>query len=303
MAAKKQGLLYTWTEDIRHPIRRWGYVFMIPGILYFLFFLAFPIVRTVWLSFTVWRGFGAPPQWYGLKNYISIIVEDEKFHKAMLNTFYYVGMVVPLAIVIPLILSLIFDAPFPLKNFFRTIYFLPSITSMVAIAMMWSWSYEPLFGIFNGFLKTIGVMPLKFLKDPVQAMPSVAVMGVWALIGYNMVIYRAGLTAIPNEYYQAATIDGANWFQRIMHITLPLLMPTITFLVVTGMIANLQVFTQIFVMTHGGPGGTTRTMAYHLYMTGFEFNWFGKASAMAVILFAIIMVITIIQLKLLKRRY
>ena len=276
---------------------------MLPGVLYFLLFLAFPIARTLWLSFTVWRGFGAPPQFVGLDNYRMILVEDMGFRTSLINTFYYVVLVVPMSILIPLLLSLLFENPFPLKNFFRTIYFLPSITSMVAISMMWTWAYEPLFGFFNGFLKAVGAEPLSFLKDPVQAMPSVAVMGIWAIIGYNMVIYRAGLTAIPDEYYQAATIDGANWSQRIMRITLPLLMPTITFLVVTGMITNLQVFTQIFVMTHGGPADATRTLAYHLWQMGFSFNWFGRASAMAVILFVMIMIITVIQLKVLKRRY
>ncbi len=299
----KRGLFYTLTEDIRHPIRRWGYVFMLPGILYFVLFLAFPIVRTLWLSFTVWRGFGSPPKFIGLENYRMILVEDQGFRTSLWNTFYYVLMVVPMSIFLPLVLSLIFEDRFPLKNFFRTIYFLPSITSMVAIAMMWTWAYEPLFGIFNGFLKAVGAKPLSFLKDSVQAMPSVAVMGVWAVIGYNMIICRAGLTAIPDEYYQAATIDGANWFQRVTRITLPLLKPTLTFLIVTGMINNLQVFTQIFVMTHGGPGDATRTLAYHLYETGFSFNWFGKASAMAVVLFIMIMIITVIQLKILKRRY
>lgn len=303
MTTAKKGLFYRLTEDIRHPIRRWGYVFMIPGILYFLLFLAFPIFRTLWLSFTVWRGFGAPPQLVGFENYRMILFDDVVFHTSLTNTWYYVAMVVPLSILVPLVLALVFDNPFPMKNFFRTVYFLPSITSMVAIAMMWSWAYEPLFGFFNGFLKAVGAKPMSFLKDPTQAMPSVAVMGIWARIGYNMIICRAGLTAIPNEYYQAARIDGANWFQRIMRITLPLLMPTITFLVVTGMIANLQVFTQIFVMTHGGPGEATRTLAYHLYETGFGFSWFGRASAMAVILFAMIMIITFIQLKILKRRY
>ena len=303
MPAKKKGRFYTLTEDIRHPIRRWGYIFMLPGILYFLLFLVYPIVRTGWLSLTVWRGFGAPPRFIGLENYRMILFDDTVFHKSLWNTFYYVALVLPLAIFIPLVLSLIFDRPFPLKDFFRTVYFLPSVTSMVAIAMMWTWAYEPLFGFFNGFLKAVGAKPMSFLKDAKQAMPSVAVMGVWAVIGYNMIICRAGLTAIPDEYYQAATIDGANWFQRITRITLPLLMPTMTFLIVTGMINNLQVFTQIFVMTHGGPGDATRTLAYHLYETGFGFNWFGKASAMAVILFGMIMVITFIQLKLLKPRY
>jgi multiple sugar transport system permease protein len=303
MAAKKKGFFYTLTEDIRHPIRRWGYVFMIPGILYFLLFLAFPIFRTLWLSFTVWRGFGAPPTWAGLENYRTILFDDTLFRISLTNTLYYVGLVLPLAILLPLILSLLFDQQFPLKNAFRTIYFLPSITSMVAIAMMWSWAYEPLFGFFNGFLKAVGAKPMKFLKDATQAMPAVAVMGIWARIGYNMIICRAGLSAIPDEYYQAARIDGANWFQRTTRITLPLLMPTLTFLIVTGMILNLQVFTQIFVMTHGGPGNATRTLAYHLYLTAFEFSWFGKASSMAVFLFVMILIITIIQLKVLKRRY
>jgi ABC-type sugar transport system permease subunit len=151
-------------------------------------------------------------------------------------------------------------------------------------------------------LKAAGLKTLLYLKDPGQAMPSVAVVGVWAVIGYNMVILRAGLTAIPNEYYEAATIDGAGWRRRVFGITLPLLMPTITFLVVTSMINNLQVFSQVYVMTHGGPGNATRVIAYHLYETGFSFLWFGKASAMAVVLFAIIMIITLVQMKILQDR-
>jgi multiple sugar transport system permease protein len=289
------------TADFRHPVRRWGYVFMLPGILYFAIFMAWPIASTLWLSFTEWRGFQTSAGWIGLDNYKVIFTQDAEFGSSLGNTFYYVALVVPLSILLPLVLALLFDNEFPLKDFFRTVYFLPSITSMVAIGMMWTWAYEPLFGIFNGLLKAAHLKPLAYLKDTVQAMPAVAVVGIWSVIGYNLVILRAGLTAIPAEYYEAATIDGASIPQRILGITLPLLMPTITFLIVTSMINNLQVFTQVYVMTHGGPGNSTRVVAYHMYETGFSYFWFGKASAMAVVLFAIIMAITLIQMKILQR--
>lgn len=288
-------------SDFRHPILRWGYIFMIPAVAYFAMFIAYPVIRTLYLSFTTWRGFGAPPKLIFFENY-RVIFGDSVFLTSLKNTFVYTALVLPGSLIIPLVLSLIFEVRIRFRKLFTAIYFFPSITSAVAISLVWKWCYEPMFGLFNGILGKFGFARLMYLKDPIQVLPSIAIMAIWQRIGYNMVIYAAGLSNIPNTYYEAATIDGASTMQKIWRITLPLLMPQITFLLVTGAIQRLQVFTEVYMMTSGGPADASRTIAMYLYETAFHYNWFGKSSAMAVIMFLIIMAITIIQMRALKGR-
>jgi ABC-type sugar transport system permease subunit len=182
----------------------------------------------------------------------------------------------------------------------RGVIFMPVVTSMVAVSLMFVWLYQPMYGVLNYVLEFVGLGPYDFLNSPTQVMPSIVAMSVWKSVGYTMVLFLAGLTTIPSELYEAARVDGASGLQSFIHITIPLLKPTTLFALVTGMIGGFQVFTQIYVMTGGGPGTASRTLVMHIYETGFKFFEMGRASALAFLLFALVLVITILQLKYLR---
>jgi ABC-type sugar transport system permease subunit len=289
--------------DIRHPVRRWGYVFVAPGLLYFAVFVGYPIVWDFALSLTDTQGFGGTGRFVGLANYVHLLTRDPVFWLSFRNTFAYVLIAVPGIVLFALVFGILFEHRVAGKGWLRIAYFIPAITSVVAIGVVWRWLYDPTFGIFKHLLDLAGLPPMAFLRDKHQVIPSIAVMGIWQMAGYNMIVVQAGLTGIPDEYYDAASLDGAGGWQRTWRITLPLLMPIVTYLVVTSMISNLQVFDQIFIMTEGGPGNASSTLAYQLYETAFSFQWFGIGSALAFILFVVILAITLVNVKLLRDPY
>jgi multiple sugar transport system permease protein len=295
--------LQTLVADIRHPVRRWGYIFVLPGMLYFAVFVAYPIVWDFALSLTATQGFSGIGKFVGLENYAQLLTRDPVFWLSFRNTFYYVLIVVPGIVLFAVFFGILFEQRVVGKGALRIAYFVPAITSVVAIGVVWRWLYDPTFGIFKHVLDILGLPPMAFLRDRHQVIPSIAVMGIWQMAGYNMIVVQAGLAGIPDEYYDAASLDGANGWQRTRRITLPLLMPIVTYLVVTSMITNLQVFDQIFIMTEGGPGDASSTLAYQLYQTAFTFQWFGIGSALAFILFAVILAITVVNVKILRDPY
>ena len=183
-------------------------------------------------------------------------------------------------------------------NFLRTLFFLPSITSFVAIAMVWQWIYHPQFGLINFLLSKLGLSPLPWLTHPNTALLSIMIMTIWMSIGYQMVIFLAGLQGIPEYLYDAARIDGASVWHRFCHITFPMLTPTTFFILVTSVISSFQVFTSVYVMTEGGPSRSTDVVVYHIYQNAWEYLKMGSASAMSWVLFMIILFATIIQFKL-----
>jgi len=187
-------------------------------------------------------------------------------------------------------------------NFLRTLFFLPSVSSFVAIALVWQWMYHPQFGLANYLLNFLGLPPLNWLRDPATALIAIMLMSIWMGLGYQMVIFLAGLQNIPPELYEAARTDGATAWQRFWKITLPLLMPTTFFILVTSLIGSFQVFSSIYVMTEGGPLRSTDVVVYHIYQNAWEYLKMGYASAMAWVLFLIVMVATWLQFKVLGNR-
>jgi multiple sugar transport system permease protein len=301
--AAKGGLggLARLRRDLTHPRTRWAYIFVLPAVLWFVGVRLYPAADMLFNSLHLWRGMGTGKQFIGLRNY-GFILTDSAFLVAIKNTFLYTLLFVPFSVFAGLFLGFLFSRDFPLKDLFKAVYFLPSVTSMVAVSVMWKLLYQPLFGLLNEALKLVAIPPQDWLHSTKQVIPSVALMGVWWRAGFNMIIFLSGLTAIPTAYFESATIDGASTWKVFWRITFPLLMPTTVAALMMTTIAGLQTFTQIYVMTQGGPGDSSRTVVYHIYESAMEFNWLGRASAMAIVLLAIVMLITVLQWTLLQRK-
>ncbi len=238
----------------------------------------------------------------GLANYDDMI-HDERFILSILNTAYFTGASIPLTMIIGLVLALLLNQPIRFRAIFRTAYYLPVVTPFVVSALLWKWLYNGDFGLFNYYLLKAHLIdkPLLWLSDKDLAMPAVILMSVWGGVGFSMVIYLAGLQAIPEELYESAKVDGAGPLARIWYITIPLLRPTTLFLLVLGIIGSFQVFTQIFVMTGGGPVNKTTTMVYYMYLWAFKYYDMGYASTLAFALFAMLLVFTVLQLRLFRQ--
>jgi multiple sugar transport system permease protein len=209
---------------------------------------------------------------------------------------------VPASIVVSLALALAMDLPLRGIAVLRTLFYIPVISPLLAIALLFSWLYNPEFGLINFALSKIGIAPLGWLTDEQLALPSIALMAIWKNAGYNMLIFLAALQNIPRHLYEAATIDGANSSDRFWHITLPLLAPATFFIITISMIGAFQVFGEVYIMTSGGPGYATYTLAYYLWVNAFRFNKMGYASAIAVIMFLLIALVTLVQFRVIGRR-
>jgi multiple sugar transport system permease protein len=231
------------------------------------------------------------------------MVDDERFVQSILNTVYFTGASIPLTMVIGLTLALLLNQPIRGRAIFRTAYYLPVITPFVVSAILWKWLYNGQYGLFNFYLLKTHLIdePLLWLSDKNLAMPAVVLMTVWTGVGFSMVVYLAGLQSIPAELYDSAKLDGAGTLRRIRYITIPMLRPTTLFLLVIGIIGSFQVFTQIFIMTSGGPVERTTTVVYFIYNAAFKFYEFGYASTLAFGLFALLFVFTLIQLQLYRK--
>jgi multiple sugar transport system permease protein len=252
------------------------------------------------MSFTRWE-IVSPPEWIGLGNYATMLQSD-LFWKVFGNTFYYTLLSVPLSIVLSLALALLVHEKVRGITFFRTTYFLPVVSSTVAVAIVWSWLYHPEVGLINFLLrKALGVDGPRWLSDTDWAMPAMVVMSVWKGLGYNMVIFLAGLQNISEEYYEAARIDGAPAWRRFVNVTLPMLSPTTFFVLIINLIGSFQVFEQTYILTKGGPANATLTLSYYIYQNAFQFFKMGYAASMAYVLFAVILVVTLFQFRLQKR--
>jgi multiple sugar transport system permease protein len=286
------------------PLRRQetiaGYLFLLPNILGFLVFSSIPVVATFSISLLDWDLIRAP-RFVGLDNYVKLLTDDAVFRKVLFNTAYYVVGTVPAGIILSLLLALAMNANVRGIALFRVIFFIPVISASVAVAVMWRWLYNTDFGLINLILTSVGLKGVPWLSSTAWAMPAVILMAIWKTLGYNMVIFLAGLQSIPVHLHEAAAIDGANGFQRFRYITLPLLAPTTFFVLVISVISSFQVFDLAFVLTKGGPGDATNTMVMYIYNQAFQFFHMGYAASIAWVLFAIIFVITLLQHQLQKR--
>ncbi len=283
--------------------REWSaYLFLSPGLVLFSVFTVFALLFAFYLTFTQWNIIEPDRPFVGLANY-SRMVHDEDFRQSVINTAYYTGATVPLTMGIGLLIALLLNQPIRFRGLFRTMYFLPVVTPFVVVAIVWKWLYNSDFGLFNYYLLKTHLInePLMWLADKNLAMPAVVLMSVWSGVGFSMVIYLAGLQAIPQELYEAARVDGAGWWSQLRHITIPMLAPTTLFLMVMGIIGSFQVFTQIFIMTNGGPVNRTTTMVFYIYEAAFKFYEMGYASTLAYGLFALLFVFTLIQLRMYRR--
>ena len=278
---------------------KWALILLAPNIIGFLMFMLIPVIMTFVLSFTRYDIITAP-EFIGLENYIEMF-KDPIIRQTTKNTVLYSLMVVPLGMCLSLLLAVLLDQKINLKRFFRAAYFIPAITSMVVVAIVWQWIYNPEFGILNWVLSFFGIEGKRWLLDEKTALPALAVVGIWKNAGYNMIIFLSGLQGISNSYYEAAMLDGATKCQQFRSITFPLLMPTTFFVFVTSVISSFQVFDQVMLMTNGGPGRATSVLAHYLYQNAFKYFKMGYACAIAVLLFAIIMVLTVINMRMEKK--
>ncbi|MFI7067429.1 carbohydrate ABC transporter permease [Kribbella sp. NPDC050124] len=289
--------------EVRRARRRQtlvGWLFISPIVVGVVAFQFFPIVVSMGASLTDWNGISAP-KFVGIKNFTDLFGDDPLFLQTFKNTIYFTLASIPLTIGIGLVLALLCARPIRGVAFFRTAYFAPYVTNVVAIGFVWFWFFQPDNGVVNGLLGQAGITGPQWLSSSTWAMPAVIMVSVWQGIGYPMIILLAGLQGLPNEYFESAKIDGANALQRLRFITLPLLTPHFLFLLITQFITSFQVFGLIYVMTKGGPGHATSVYIFNIYQNAFSFGKVGYASAMAWILFAVIAAVTFLQWKLQKR--
>ena len=274
---------------------RWAYIFLLPSFIFFATFFLFPVVWSIILSFVDYQVWGA--SFAGLDNYREILV-DRIFWISLRNNFFYALGVVPLWLGKALIISaLIFPFRKPIQTFFKAAFYLPHVTSAVIISMIWLWIYNPPFGLLNYILSLFGSEGIAWLGNTKTALPALIAQTVIMGGGSSIVLISAAMNGIPTHLYEAAELDGASPIVTYLHITLPLLKPTILYLVVMGTISSFQVFTQVYMMTKGGPQFATTTIVYLIFERAFLNFQFGPASAMAVVLFAIIFCFALLQFK------
>lgn len=278
-----------------------GWSFILPNFAGFALLTLVPVVVLFYMSLTDWNIFGTS-NFIGLENFQRLF-GDGSFRLSLVNTIYYTAMHVPLTIIVSLGLALLLNNRLRGVAFFRTAAFFPYITSIVAIALVWNLLFSPDFGPINEGLRFLGISePPGWLTSPAWAMPAVVIISTWRDMGYYMVLFLAGLQTVPRELHEAARVDGANALQRFVNVTLPCLRPTMFFVTVMLTINSLKVFDLILVLTEGGPGQSTTVLSQFIYRKGFEENSFGYASAASVVLFALCLVVTIIQYVWNKKR-
>lgn len=279
-----------------------AYLFILPALLTLLIFIVIPLVYAIVISFQNLTLFLAPAKFIGLINF-SHLLKDDRFWNALKNSFYFL-LEVPIQVILGLLVAVVLSKNTGFRKFARTVFFIPVICSLTAIAIVWSFMLDPQIGILPYYLYHLGLPHLQFLNDPTMAMPTIILTTVWKNFGLTMMILIAGIQGIPTAYYEASEIDGASSIVQFFRITLPLLVPSLGFCIVTNTIGSLQVFDQIYVMTQGGPLYSTETMVMYIFNVGFStppFN-ISYASAIAVVLFVIIMVISLLLNNYLTRR-
>lgn len=270
------------------------FLFISPWLIGFVVFTIVPMLASLFISFTDWNIL-TPPVWSGTKNFQTIF-SDPLFYKSIQVTLTYTLFSVPLNIILSIFVAMLLNNALPGMRLFRTIFYLPAIVSGVVISVIWLWIYNPDYGLINGFLAMFGIEGPGWVYDENWALPSLIIMSLWG-IGTNIVLYLAGLQSISTEFYEAAHIDGANFWQRLIYITLPSMSPVLLFTTLTGIINSLQTFTQAFIMTDGGPNNATNFYAFYIYNNAFVWRKMGEACAQAWILFIIIFILTMITLK------
>ncbi len=274
-------------------------LFLAPSLVLLLAFWIGPMLGTVWVSLLDWSLIGEP-SFIGLDNYQEL-AQDKDFHLALLHTLGFLGGYLPLVLSLGLGVALLLDAKLPAMTLYRAVFFLPVISSWVAISLLWKWLLNPADGLVNQLLGLAGIAGPGWWTDPGWAMPAVVVASVWKDVGYVGVILLAGLQAIPRDVVEAAQLDGASRWRKLRSITIPLLSPSLFFVTVLSLINGFQVFDQVWVMTGGGPGGASTVVVEQIVKYALSYGRIGYASAMSIVLFAVIMAVTVLQLRLQRR--
>jgi multiple sugar transport system permease protein len=275
-----------------------GYLWISPWLLGFLFFTFGPMLASLGFSFTNYRVINEA-RWIGLENYHYALFEDNLFWNSLAITFYFMLVSVPLGLLGSLLLAILLNQRLRGETLFRTFFFLPSLTPLVAAAILWIWILHPEVGLLNYLLSLVGIDGPPWLGSSRWAMPSIIIITLWTSIGGGrMIIFLAGLQGVPQELYEAAVIDGAGEWAKFRYITIPMISPAIFFNLVLGIIGALQVFTTAYVTTRGGPGRATWFFALHIYTNAFEYFDMGYASTLSLILFVILLIFTIIQMRI-----
>ena len=307
VATRPMGVARPRPTGVRRVLRdmrkQWSaYLFLAPVLLTFAVFTFFASAYAFYLSFHEWNILEPHKPYVGLQNYERLL-DDGRFGQSIVNTIYYTAASVPLTMVVGLLIALLLNTQIRARGLFRTLFYLPVVTPLVIASIIWKWVYQGDYGLLNYYLLELHLIgePLLWLGDKTLAMPAVIITSVWKTAGFAMVVYLAGLQAIPEEYYDAAKIDGAGSLRRFKDITIPLLSPTNLFLVVVTALGSFQVFTQIFVMTSGGPVDRTTTVVYYIYESAFKFFEMGYASTIAFALFLMLLVFTALQIRIQRR--
>ncbi len=276
-------------------------LFLSPTLIIFTAFILFPVVFSFYLSFHQWNMFGGAPTFVGLENY-SKMFQSAEFWQVLGNTAIYTLGTVPINMALSLWIAYILNKKIIGKKFLRTAFFAPVIISPVAAALIWRWLYDPNFGLINYMISFFGIGSINWLNEPEAAMFALIIMGVWKTFGINMVLFSAGLQGIPDSYYEAAELDGAGKWAKFYHITIPMLAPTTFFIMIMSMISSFQVFDIVYVLTSGGPMGSTKVLVFYVYEYAFKFFEMGYASAISYFLFALLFILTMIQVRYMKSK-
>ncbi len=277
-------MLSRWVE------KHLRYIFTLPAVLFVLVMMVFPIIYTMRLSFTDWSmSAQTPPLWVGIKNYAALLTQDHRFWGAVWRTLYFTVLAVSVETVLGVAIALVLNRDFPGKNLVKTIFLLPMVATPVAIGMVWLLIYEPTIGFANYFLRLLHLPPMLWIASPKQALPALALVDVWQWTPMITLITLAGLTSLPKDPYEASLVDGANPWQRVWLITLPLLRPTIVAALTLRSIDALKTFDIIYTMTQGGPGYASETLNIYSFVLGFQYFQMGMASSLLIIFFALVL--------------
>jgi multiple sugar transport system permease protein len=274
-------------------------LFILPLMIPLTVYWIIPSLASLYFSFTSYNVL-QPARWIGVDNFVQLW-DDALFWRSLRNSAYFTAGNIPLMMLGGLALALVVDSYVRFRTFFRIVFYLPLVTSTIALSMVWLWLFDPNFGLLNAFLHLFGLPRMQWLQSTSQAMPSIILMSVWAGIGGPMIIYLAGLQGIPDTLYEAARVDGANSWQSFWHITLPLLNPVTIYVLVSSIIGSFQIFGPIYAMTDGGPAFATTTIVHQIYLNGFRFFNMGYASAQAWVLFALLLGLSIANLRLMTK--
>lgn len=286
----------TTKSNLYRKERIYGFLFILPPVLGLLIFTMYPMIYSIYGSFTDWDGLGQM-NFIGLSNFKDLW-SDELFHKALFNTLFMM-LGIPIGIVLALLLALGLNRKVPGTTAFRVIYYIPVISSLAAVSIMWNWAYNGDYGLVNQFLDLFGISGPNWMANKYTVKPALIIMAVWKGVGYTMLLYLAALQSVSRTYYEAAELDGANGFQAFRHITWPMVRPVTFFIIVTNIIGGSQIFTEMNIMTPtGGPEYASASVVFYIWQKAFGNFQMGYASAMAVVLGAFIFVVTLIQFRM-----